>query len=93
MTMTLNTDERFAQAKDSRANRALALVYGLVSYAVFLGAFLYAIGFVAGIMVPKTIDDGTNGSWSAALAIDLALMTIFAVQHSGMARRSFKSFF
>ncbi|MBB4381929.1 methanethiol S-methyltransferase [Bradyrhizobium sp. SBR1B] len=93
MTMPLHSDRNFDLATPSRRTRLLALVYGLLSYAVFLGTFIYAIGFVSGVLVPKTIDDGRTAPWSTALAINLALMSIFAVQHSGMARRAFKSFF
>jgi protein-S-isoprenylcysteine O-methyltransferase Ste14 len=94
MTMILHPDQNSAfPATPSRAIRSLGLVYGLLSYAVFLGTFAYAIGFLTGNLVPKTIDDGSTGAWSTALMIDLALMSVFAVQHSGMARRTFKSFF
>ena len=39
-------------------NRILAFDFGLAAYIVFLGTFLYAIGFVAGVVVPKSIDTG-----------------------------------
>jgi protein-S-isoprenylcysteine O-methyltransferase Ste14 len=70
--------------------RILPLLYGLAAYAVFLGAFLYAVCFVADGIVPKTIDRGDIGSGLQALAIDILLLSFFAVQHSGMARRPFK---
>lgn len=70
--------------------RLLALVYGSFCYMVFLGAFTYAIGFVSGLGVPKHIDSGASGDFGTALVIDLALLALFAVQHSGMARPGFK---
>lgn len=70
--------------------RVTALAYGLLSYAFFFVTFLYAVGFVSGVFVPKTIDSGPAGPVGTALFIDLALMSLFAVQHSVMARQSFK---
>lgn len=71
-------------------SRLLAMLYGAACYAVFLVVFLYAIAFVAGIGVPRHMDNGAATAWPLALAIDLALLALFAVQHSGMARPAFK---
>jgi methanethiol S-methyltransferase len=68
----------------------IAFLYGLVAYVAFLGAFLYAIGFVNGIGVPKTIDTGPATPLTQAVIIDLLLMSLFAIQHSVMARKPFK---
>jgi len=72
------------------AGRAAAFLYGVVAYSVFLGTILYAIGFVTGLVVPKTIDTGTTVPLTEALIVNVSLMSLFAVQHSVMARRQFK---
>src|SRR5258708_3343929 len=70
--------------------RVIAFLYGLISYVVFFVTFLYAINFVSGLIVPKTIDTGTVVPIAEALIVDLLLMSVFALQHSVMARKSFK---
>ncbi len=72
-------------------SRGLALVYGVVAYVLFLVVFVYAMGFVANVGVPRGIDGPLEGPFAAALGIDLLLLTLFAVQHSVMARRGFKA--
>ena len=70
--------------------RSLFLLYGLTAYVLFLGTFIYAIGFVAGVLVPRSIDDGPQAPLVLALAIDAALLSLFGIQHSIMARSGFK---
>lgn len=70
--------------------RYLIIGYGAVSYAVFLAAFLYAVGFVGGILVPRTVDHGITASIGAAVVVNVLLLGTFAAQHSVMARPAFK---
>jgi len=70
--------------------RIAAFVYGVASYLFFFVTFLYAMGFVEGMIVPKTIDNGAASSLTQALIVNLVLMSIFAIQHSVMARPQFK---
>jgi methanethiol S-methyltransferase len=75
----------------TRLFKFIAFIYGIVSYLIFFVTILYAIGFVMGLVVPKTIDTGENSSTIDAVIINLHLMALFAVQHSVMARQRFKA--
>lgn len=70
--------------------RVLFFAYGVFSYLIFLGTFLYAICFIGNFGVPRTLDGAASGPLGVAFAIDVALLTLFAVQHSVMARKWFK---
>jgi protein-S-isoprenylcysteine O-methyltransferase Ste14 len=70
--------------------RFLALVYGVLNYLVFLVVFLYAVGFVGDLVVPRSVDRGPQASAGAAIVVDVLLLGLFAVQHSVMARPAFK---
>ena len=70
--------------------KLLAALYSACVYVFFLAVFLYAIGFVENVLVPKSIDSGTRGSITGALLIDAGLLVLFAIQHSLMARPGFK---
>ena len=70
--------------------RFIAFLYGVVSYVVFFVTFLYAIGFVSSLVVPKAIDSGVVVPMAEALIVNLLLMSVFAIQHSVMARKQFK---
>ncbi len=71
-------------------NRYLTIGYGAVCYVVFLAAFLYAIGFVGNLVVPRTVDHGIEAPIVQAVVVNVLLLGLFAVQHSVMARPAFK---
>ena len=70
--------------------RIFTFLYGAASYVLFLATFLYAIGFIGNFGVPKSLDTASSGPWQSALWVDLGLLSLFAVQHSVMARPAFK---
>ena len=71
-------------------NRFLAISYGAISYLLFLVVFVYAILFVGDVVVPRTIDHAITAPVAQAVAVDVVLLTLFALQHSVMARPAFK---
>ena len=64
--------------------------YGIFSYLIFLGVFLYGLGFIGGFLTPTSLDGVPTSSLGHALTVDLSLLAAFALQHSGMARPAFK---
>lgn len=71
-------------------NKFLIIVYGIIAYAAFLSTILYMIGFVGNVIVPKNIDMGIQSPLPEAVLVDVALVLLFGVSHSVMARPAFK---
>jgi protein-S-isoprenylcysteine O-methyltransferase Ste14 len=71
--------------------RALVFVYGVLCYAIFFATFLYTVGFLGNLVVPKSVDSGAAGAFGGALLVDTALLVLFGLQHSVMARPGFKA--
>ena len=70
--------------------RASVFLYGVLCYVVFFATFLYAIGFVCNLFVPRTLDGAPVAPLATSLMVDLGLLVLFALQHSVMARPAFK---
>jgi protein-S-isoprenylcysteine O-methyltransferase Ste14 len=70
--------------------RALTLTYGAVVYTLFFGTFCYLIGWAADLVVPWTIDNGQPASLGVTLGVNIGILSLFAVQHTVMARQAFK---
>ena len=81
--------ERLGGTRETLA-RFGVMAYALVAYAMFFGTILYAIGWVGNWLVPRSIDTGPTGSVAAALVVNSALLMLFVVQHTVMARPAFK---
>jgi protein-S-isoprenylcysteine O-methyltransferase Ste14 len=75
----------------SRFGRHAALAYGVACYAIFFGTFLYLIGWVTNLVVPTSVDSGTPGNAAVALLVNVALIALFGLQHSVMARPGVKA--
>ena len=69
--------------------RLFAALYGVTAYAIFLVVFLYSIGFVGDLLVPKSINSGVEGPLGVSILINLAILSVFGVQHTVMPRPGF----
>jgi methanethiol S-methyltransferase len=86
--MSLQT---FSSTQPNKIAQLTAFFYGLICYAIFFLTFLYACGFVGNFLVPRSIDSFPVMPWNHALLVNIALLGIFGLQHSVMARKGFKN--
>jgi protein-S-isoprenylcysteine O-methyltransferase Ste14 len=84
------SERSLRKRRNIMTKRLLFFAYGLTSYVIFLATFLYAVAFVAGVVVPSRLDGDLQTALPTALAVDGGLLALFAIQHSVMARRWFK---
>lgn len=87
----VHTADPFPVARSSPIPRVLTLAYGLASYTAFFLVFTYAVGFTGNWIVPKSIDSGPAGPVLPSLLINAALLMVFVIQHTVMARPAFKA--
>ncbi len=85
-----NTPDHPEPQGTSPMRRIAFFTYGVISYAIFFAVFCYACGFVGNLFVPKGMDSAPTMGFGAAILVNLCLLTVFALQHSVMARPSFK---
>jgi protein-S-isoprenylcysteine O-methyltransferase Ste14 len=76
--------------KDSGMAAIFSFLYGVIAYAASVAALVYLIGFSGDVLVPKSVDSGPSATFAGALCIDVLLLSLFAIQHSVMARQAFK---
>src|SRR5689334_15004399 len=88
--ITININTLLTMNQTSLLKRLAVLLYGVAAYGTFLGTFSYAAGFVGNFLVPKSIDAAPTVSFWMAVCINAAVLALFAVQHSVMARPFFK---
>jgi methanethiol S-methyltransferase len=89
-TKAIRPPDATARPPAARARAVLILGYAAAVYGLFLVVLVYAVGFFAGFAVPKDIDNGLRSGWPLAVAVDVGLLALFAVQHTVMARSWFK---